>query len=280
MMTQFLCPLCNGSLQRIDSSWQCEQGHNFDIARQGYCNLLPVQNKKSRSPGDDKAMVNARNRFLLQDYYQPLSTQLNQQVIDYIQSQNLDDVSIVDAGCGEGYYTARMHEALNSVGKTCQITGVDISKFAVQAAAKRHKNIDWFVASSSHLPVSDQSCDVVSCLFAPIAANEFRRVVRDGGLLIVVSTGKNHLIELREKLYEKVNDDVLDPVKALAEKFEFVGVELKRYEVTLEDQQSISDLLLMTPHYWRSSPEKKLQLQELTELKLTIDVNLHSFSPL
>jgi 23S rRNA (guanine745-N1)-methyltransferase len=280
MMTQFLCPLCNGSLQRIDSSWRCEQGHNFDIARQGYCNLLPVQNKKSRSPGDDKAMVNARNRFLRQDYYQPLSTQLNQQVIDYIQSQNLDDVSIVDAGCGEGYYTARMHEALHSVGKICQITGVDISKFAVQAAAKRHKKIDWFVASSSHLPVADQSCDVVSCLFAPIAANEFRRVVRDDGLLIVVSTGKNHLIELREKLYEKVNDEVLDPVKALTEKFEFVGVASKRYEVTLEDQPSIADLLLMTPHYWRASPEKKLQLQELTELKLTIDVNLHSFSPL
>jgi len=278
---RYLCPQCQKALIKEDKRWHCENKHSFDIAKQGYSNLLLVQNKRSKVPGDDAEMVAARQRFLDDDYYRPLSDAINAYVIAQFQPVNgAERRSLIDAGCGEGYYTSHLAEQLKSQALQWDITGIDISKFAVKTAAKRDKSIEWFVASSSHLPVGENSCDILLSLFSPLPEQEFFRCLKNEGLLIVASTGKNHLIELRQILYDQVNDSTLQAERKLDKHFKHHSQEAVQFTIQLNSQQSINDLLTMTPHYWKASPDSKERLKAYNKLTLSIDINLHRFHAL
>jgi len=205
------CPLCRSPLYQQPGGWHCEQRHSFDTARQGYTHLLPVQHKKSKSPGDDANMVAARSQFLNGHYYQPIAEQLNRSLTDYFGQQSIAEPRIVDAGCGEGYYTDRLMQALPAA----DITGLDISKQALIAAARRNHSVRWFVANSSHLPMADNSLDCILSLFSPLPAREFARVLKPKGLLAVISTGAGHLLELRQLLYDEIKDTALQPAATI-----------------------------------------------------------------
>ncbi|MAA63070.1 MAG: rRNA (guanine-N1)-methyltransferase, partial [Idiomarina sp.] len=125
------CPIEHSPLQLVGGSWRCENGHSYDVAKQGYVNLLPVQNKRSKDPGDSKAMVQARREFLDQGYYQPLA----QVLADTVFAQG--EQAVLDAGCGEGYYLRYLVEQAEQNGTDLCMAALDISKWAVQAAAKR-----------------------------------------------------------------------------------------------------------------------------------------------
>lgn len=278
----YLCPQCQKTLIKDDKRWHCENKHSFDIAKQGYSNLLLVQNKRSKIPGDDAEMVAARQRFLEGGYYRPLSDAINTYVIEHFEPVNDAETkperrSLIDAGCGEGYYTSQLAEQLRLQTLQCDITGIDISKFAVKTAAKRNKNIEWFVASSSHLPVDSNSCDALLSLFSPLPEQELFRCLKNNGLLIVASTGKDHLIELREILYDKVNETTLQVESKLQKHFKQLSQKAIQFTIQLNDQQSINDLLTMTPHYWKATPESKMRLISYNELTVSIDINLHRF---
>jgi len=273
------CPLCRCTLHQQSGSWYCEQRHSFDTARQGYTHLLPVQHKKSKSPGDDAAMVAARSQFLNGHYYQAISELLNHTLTDYFSQQTIAKPRIVDAGCGEGYYTDRLMQALPAA----DITGLDISKQALIAAARRNRSVRWFVANSSHLPMADTSLDCILSLFSPLPAKEFARALKPRGILAVISTGAAHLLELRQLLYDEVKDGALQPATTLAPYFdEFspqgtaTSVPLT-YRCELPDTDTIVNLLSMTPHYWRVSPERKEQLRDIKQLTVTVDIRLHFF---
>ncbi|MCR8923957.1 methyltransferase domain-containing protein [Dasania sp. GY-MA-18] len=270
---KILCPQCQQPLQQADKHWQCAQNHHFDRAKQGYTNLLLVQHKRSKIPGDDAQMVSARRRFLNQDFYRPLSQAINTLALKHADSKR--KLVIIDAGCGEGYYTQQLAQACIAAEQSADITGIDISKFAVKAAAGRNKNIQWFVANSSHLPVEPNSNDLVLSLFSPLPEQEFKRVLKNDGLLIVASTGQRHLIELREKLYQTVSSEALDPCQKLAAHFTKSHEQNISYTLDLNSSESITDLLSMTPHYWRATVEKKQQLSQLSQLTVTIDINLY-----
>jgi 23S rRNA (guanine745-N1)-methyltransferase len=274
---QLICPLCRLPLGRLDRSWCCENRHSFDIAKQGYCNLLPVQHKKSLQPGDSADMVAARSRFLTADYYQPISDAINHTVLHYLASQSMATAAIVDAGCGEGYYSSRLGAALDQQPVDWQMAAIDISKFAVLAAAKRNKKIAWYVANSSRIPIDDHSADVLLSLFSPLPAEEFYRCLKPGGLLLVATTGRDHLIELRQQLYEEVKLEVFDPTEALAKQFSALPTQAVQQTIVLNDNALIKDLFAMTPHYWRVTPAKKILLDELHQLTLSLDVQLHRF---
>ena len=271
------CPLCRQPLQQEERRWHCDNNHSFDIAKQGYTNLLPVQNKKSKSPGDDANMVMARNQFLDGGYYQPLSTAINQLILKHLIKR--PSATVIDAGCGEGYYSSHLRRAIKSMNIDCDMAAMDISKFALRAAAKRDKAIQWFVANSNALPVADHLCDALLCLFAPLQAKEFHRCLREDGQLLVASTGKNHLIELRELLYDDVRDSVFDPGIAIEDYFEPTSSTSVNFTLDLPDSATINNLFAMTPHYWRVSPERKTILQDLDHLCVSVDIQLHCFSP-
>ena len=177
MSSLFVCPLCGGALTRREGSYLCPAGHCFDIAREGYTYLLPVNRKHSKTPGDDKAMAAARHTFLEKGYYAPLCEELCQLAVELTG----DAPAVLDNGCGEGYYTAGIYRALCEAGKTPVMAGIDISKPILRLAAKREKNVQFAVASSYRLPAADGSVDLLINCFSPLAIEEFRRVLRPGG---------------------------------------------------------------------------------------------------
>ena len=282
-----ICPLCQQTLSANEKYWHCANRHSFDVAKQGYINLLPVQHKKSKSPGDDAAMVAARSQFLNGGYYQPLSQQINRIIIEHLQHNTITQPNIIDAGCGEGYYTSRLGAALSDGNITGDIIGIDISKHAILAAARRDKTIRWFVASSNAIPVATytgdtggkRGIDTVLSLFAPIHTEEFYRCLNTDGLLLVASTGNNHLIEMRELLYDDVRNTRFDPVAQIKQRFAPTDTTTLDFTIDLDNTNTIKQLFAMTPHYWRVSPTRQKRLDSLDRLTITVDINLHSFKP-
>tara|TARA_B110000211_G_C14017345_1_gene525989 strand:+ start:140 stop:1165 length:1026 start_codon:yes stop_codon:yes gene_type:complete len=290
-----LCPVCKESLQANESnkSLSCVNNHSFDRARQGYLNLLLAHKKKSKNPGDSQEMVIARQAFLNSDFYRPISDSLNQIIVDAAlkldASEKESPIQVLDIGCGEGYYSQRMHHSLSDHQIKHNLFGLDISKDAVIAAAKRAKaealkedvpatnTNEWLVASAIDMPLQEKSIDIATCLFTRLMPESYHKVIKQDGYFICVNTGEKHLIELREKLYDKITKVEFDPIKNMGEDFELIDQQQVNYQNTLSSQQQIQDLLLMTPHNWRTKAENKESLSSLEELTVTIDAQIHVF---
>ncbi|MBU0790368.1 MAG: methyltransferase domain-containing protein [Gammaproteobacteria bacterium] len=243
-----ICPLCRGPLARQPRVWRCTQGHSFDVAREGYVNLLPVQHKKSRDPGDDALMVMARRAFLEADHYRPLRDALLARLAPLAAN------TLLDIGCGEGYYTGAFADAVP------EVIGVDIARTAVRMAARRHPGLTWLVASGAHLPLADASVDVITNVFTQLHVGEMQRVLRPDGHLLVVSPAARHLWTLREQLFDDVRAH--QPDKFLAT-LEAGFTLLDRHEVSVPLQLSppaLQQLLQMTPYAWKARPEKRQAL--------------------
>ena len=264
MESLFCCPICAQGLDRQDSRYLCPQGHSFDRAAAGYVHLLPANKMHSKDPGDDKGMATARNRFLSGDYYAPLRDALAELALAYAPK----GADILDAGCGEGYYSAALYRALVQGGKAPKMAGVDLSKHALRRAAKREKAIEFAVASVYDLPVADRQADLLVNCFSPLALEEFLRVLRPGGLYFYVVPGARHLWELKEVLYSSPypNEEKLTPYRGLR----YLEVKEVDGSIHLPDQQTISDLFQMTPYFWKTPKEGAQRLSQLTELDTTI----------
>ncbi|KAB2928797.1 MAG: methyltransferase domain-containing protein [Dechloromonas sp.] len=270
------CPLDGEPLQAAAGAWRCGSGHSFDIASQGYVHLLPVQYKRSRDPGDSREMVAARRRFLAAGHYAPIAAAVSRMTLDGLAAQAA--FSCLDAGCGEGYYLARLGEALGA-GQRMATLGLDISKWAVQAAAKRERRATWVVGSNANLPVLAGSVDRLLCLFGFPVDGEFARVLRPGGRLLRVDAGPGHLRELREIIYAEPRRE--RPAEAAAPPgFAGVASETLSYRLHLDDAGQIADLLTMTPHLYRASAAGRARAAALSSLSLTVDVRLQSFERL
>lgn len=266
-MELFRCPVCGAALTRWPHALACPKRHSFDLAAEGYAHLLPAAQMHAKIPGDSKEMVAARRRFLDTGGYNCFSDALDALVCGLMAA--LPAPVLVDAGCGEGYYTARLAQALRAAGKTPQTAAFDISKFAVKAAAKRDKAraVQWAVASSFAIPVADASADCLINVFSPAAAQEFARVVKPGGTFVFAVPGPRHLYGLKEVLYDHPYENEVQDVA-------YPGFSLERRvpvrgTLTVEGG-TILDLFAMTPYYWktpRSGAEKLAALDVLsTEL--------------
>ncbi len=264
------CPLDGEPLIRDDNAWRCSSNHSFDIARQGYINLLPVQHKRSKEPGDHKAMVAARQRFLNAGFYQPIAHAVNQAVLA---QQATGTICCLDAGCGEGYYLRELAAANSQC--SLALMGLDISKHAILEAAKQDKRATWVVGSNAKLPVQSGTLDCVLCLFGFPVYGEFARVLKPGGLLLQVDAGIDHLRELREIIYPELTPDNTPAAQPPAG-FTRASSEPLRFTLQLPDSGAIGDLLAMTPHFYRATEAGRAKAAALTELALTIDVQLTS----
>lgn len=251
---KILCPLCGESLRQEDHRFVCPNRHSFDIARQGYVNLLPVQQKKSLHPGDTREQVLSRRTFLEGGFYAPIAEALCQIAADC-------NGPILDVGCGEGYYSNRLAEALKA-----ELVGLDISKEAVRCAAGRYKNAQWLCASAARLPVEDGSIGLLTSLFALTIPEEFHRVLRKDGTFIQVLAAEDHLLGLKSIIYDELTHKEKDSAPELPGFF-LVESRPVRFSFTVEGRQ-VQNLLSMTPHVYRISKagaERLAKTERLTD---------------
>lgn len=234
-----LCPICGAPLAKGERALVCLSHHSFDIARQGYVNLLPVQQKHSQDPGDTREQVLSRRAFLDTGTYAPILEALIEAAREYGASGEL-----LDVGCGEGYYCAGLSQALG-----LPLTGVDISKEAVRAAAARYKGPNWLCATAAHLPVGDESVGLLTSLFALTLPEEFLRVLRPGGLYIQVVAAEDHLLGLKRIIYDRLTHKEKHTTQELPG-LTCLHSQHIAFDFTLTKEQ-IPWLFAMTPHLFR-----------------------------
>ena len=273
--TNLACPIDGLPIEGDGKQRRCMAGHSFDIAREGYCNLLVVQHKASRDPGDSKDMVAARRRFLEAGHFAPIAERMFNTVRDCVLAATGGVFNIVDAGCGEGYYLDRLSQlaVANPEPGTLGLAGIDVSKWAVKAATRRKTPVTWLVANSRTPPFLAGSVDLVLCLFGFPVWEGFKKIQKPGGHVLLVDPAADHLLELREIIYPTVRRS---PPPRLAAA-EAAGYRLRREEelrfsVTLTDAEMIQDLVAMTPHAHRVARAGQIALADLSVLTATVDV--------
>ncbi len=266
-MSVFVCPVCGKPLKKREKVYFCENAHSFDISKKGYVNLL-LSSASGKIHGDDKAMMRARADFLARGFYDALS----ERVADLAALHCKNGGAILDAGCGEGKYTADIAKALRESGKSADVVGIDISKDAVNLAAGRDKTCCFAVASAAKLPVADESVDVLVSIFAPFFADEFSRVLSDGGVIIRVFPLARHLWELKELVYDTPYENPETGMEEagfdIAERYEL------RYKILIEREEDIKNLFIMTPYFYRTSEQDTEKLSHIEKLELSLEFGI------
>lgn len=295
-MSLFICPLCQSPLLLAADTWRCDGSlhpkktvHTFDVARQGYVNLLPVQQKNSKTPGDSAASIMARQRFLQAGFYQPLQTLICEQIDLWLSKKRLSDqllsahkddndsINWLDIGCGEGYYTGAMAQTAVD-----ELIAADISKPAVIALAKVSKANHqlWYqsgiagqttaaiypiVTSAAHLPLRANSISGISSIFSPILPQAFAEVLADKGYLLIAKPDVRHLASVREALFDEVREHDSDKfLTELAPYFELRETHVVTTELSLA-AEPLADLLTMTPYSYRAHASRREALLAMSQ---------------
>lgn len=265
----FACPICGEPLIKApeENICRCEKNHSFDVASEGYVHLLPSNRMHSKIPGDTKAMVSARRFFLESGGYCCFSQKLNAMAVKCM--KQAPSPLLLDTGCGEGYYTGRMADALAESGVSCTVLGYDISKFAVKSAAKRYRAKAGFaVASSFAVPLGDGLSGCTVNVFAPVVPEEVCRITAPGGFFILAVPSERHLFGLKEVLYDEPYENERKDTEYPG--FTFLAREEVRDTLHLTDPALIEALFSMTPYYWKTPAEGGNRLRQLKELKTEI----------
>ncbi|CAB4362850.1 unannotated protein [freshwater metagenome] len=237
------CPHCSRALDLTDAGATCANGHSFDRGRGGYLHLL-VGGRLSPTvtSGDTPDALAARRRFLTAGHYAPIARALAEAV-------GIPPGPVLDVGCGEGWYLAQLSHEQAAPGERF---GLDVSKAAVQMAARAHPDTQYVVGTAYRLPVLDHSVGAVISVFAPHPFDEFARVLRPGGRWVTATPGPRHLQEMRPV---PQGESALKTAERLARRSEPPpeASSAVHVEFTLElSDGDARDLFLMTPIRWQS----------------------------
>lgn len=249
-----VCPVCQKPLVQEHNRLLCAKGHSFDLAKEGYVNLLR-SGKNGDLIGDDKASARSRRDFLNKGYYGVLQEHFRE--LFAARSGTLLDIC-----CGEGYYTSALgHEGLS-------VYGFDISKEMVRLAAKRGKG-SYFVANLAAIPVADASFDYGIHLFAPFQEKEFFRILKPGGRLYTVVPGRQHLYGLKKLIYDTPyeNDEQLPETQKLIRK----EVTKITANILLKCPEDILAVFRMTPYYFHTSDKDRQKLEGVLSLETPVE---------
>ena len=257
--------MCSEALSLRERCYKCTGNHNFDVAKEGYVNLLTGNHKDGSLIGDNKEMARSRKTFLEKGYFNPLKDFL----VAYI-SENTDEASVIaDICCGEGYYS---HCVREETGR--EVCGFDISKEMVKLSAKRKNGNIYFVANLSKIPLDAESVDLAFHLFAPFQEKELSRILKENGTIITVVSGENHLFELKELLYDTPYKNDEKPPET--EKLHITEKIKITEKVLLKSAEDIDALFRMTPYYYHTKPEDKAKLQGVESLEVTLDFAVYA----
>ena len=246
-MSVLICPVCGGDLIKSEKSYKCPSNHSFDIAKEGYVNLLQGS-KSGDKMGDSRESAKARHAFHAKNYYIHLKNEITKRMSG----------RVLDICCGEGYYDDYDGE----------IYGFDISREMVRLASRSNKNAIYFVSNLAKIPVKDNSIDTAVHLFAPFKGKEFARILKENGRLYSVIPGENHLIELKNAVYDTpYKNDEQAPVcdeLSLISKTKISD----RIDIPAED---VKTLFSMTPYYYRTSEKDKAKLDNNCPKQITFE---------
>ena len=256
ILSALACPVCGGgfALSENKKSLVCEKRHCFDIASSGYVNFCGSHG------GDSKELVRARREFLSLGYYRPIADAAVELLGKYA-----PEGVVADLGCGEGYYGDII------AGAGYKLCGFDLSKPAVEAAAKRKNPSAFFaVGGVFELPLKDESCAALTNIFAPCAEKEYTRVLKRGGCLIVIGAGEEHLLGLKRAIYDEpsLNTERADLPRELRR----VETRRVKYDIDLKSNGEITQLFSMTPYFYRTDERGFARLAALDRLTTEIDV--------
>lgn len=257
------CPQCLAPLTLLEKGYECLNRHHFDRSRLKVTHLLNKQS--SRLHGDNATLIQARHTFLQAGYYAPLKDALLKQI------QSLAPLTLVDLGCGEGYYTNAIQLALPQT----QVYGFDLSKEGLKLAAQAKTPAHYFCASIAELPILDASVDLVTCIFVPVYLEEIKRILKPQGHLIIISPNPTHLIELKEVLYPSV---ILNPnPHYLSSHLTLKNEENIQFPLIFKSQAEKNALLQMTPYYYTSKPEAIESYLKMPSFKVNTDFSLQIY---
>lgn len=253
-----LCPVCNNILHKVDKTYKCDNKHNFDISKEGYINL---NRSSSQNTGDNPIMIKARKNFLEKGYYEFLLNKVNSLL-------NEDD-SLVDLACGEGYYTSRF------ISK--DKIGIDLSKSGLKIASKNDHKTIYLLNSIFHNPLEDKCADKVITIFAPVAKDEIKRILKDDGSFILVRPNDKHLFELKEVLYENpyLNDIEINEIEDM-----HIDQRIMIKDKATLDNETLNDLFMMTPYFNTTSIKDKEKLKVIEQIQITFSfiVDVYKFN--
>lgn len=255
------CPHCNYPLAQQDRTLRCDNNHAFDLAKEGYVNLLPVNQKRSKVPGDSPEMIAARREIHQAGLYAPLASKLAE-IISGLKSIE----TLLDIGCGEGYYDQVLLSSLPDLA----VYGIDISKAAVRLAAKRSPNQHYAVASAFRLPVATDSVDLAMRIFAPSDDRELHRVLTPGGYYLEVGPAEQHLWELRTALYE--TPEPHEPLRSHVAQFSLDSAGDVDYSIEI-NRAEIRNLVEATPFAHKGNQEKRAALISKDRLSVSMSFN-------
>ena len=261
--TAFACPVCQENLTLLESSLKCNNRHSFDLAKFGYVNLAP---QIKQSANYDKENFQNRQEILESGFYQAIL-----EVVSDLLSNSKNAKTILDIGCGEGFYSRKLQE--RHPDKT--FYAFDISKDSVQIAAKSEPNwaVNWFVGDLARLPIKDASMDILLDIFSPANYGEFRRVLSKDGILIKVIPTKNHLKEIRQRVQDQLtnkdysNQDIKNHFQ---EHFTILSSQTASLTKTITTEQ-LQALLSMTPLLFHVN-QSKIDWSDLTEITIEAEI--------
>ena len=262
-----ICPVCQNPLTQKEKEAFCEKGHRFDRAKEGYFNLFLSSSGKGH--GDDRAMLRARRAFLEKGYYAHLLKALQEEVFSLCGEKSV----LVDAGCGEGYYTKGICDDLLERGKETDLYAFDISKEAVKLTAKKMAGKgNFFVASTYKIPMEKESADLVCSFFAPYSEEEFLRVLRPGGYLVRAVPFRDHLFSLKKAVYENPKKNEGEAV--IGQGFSLLSERRVAKEIALSSTEDILSLFEMTPYAHKTGREDMAKLQKLSSLSVETEFGI------
>lgn len=265
-----MCPVCRAPLLLKEKQWQCENRHSYDKSKAGYVNLLLANQKNSQDPGDSKEMVSGRREFLDGGSYTPLTERLTDLIKAHV---SLESLALYDAGCGEGHYLGQIVPMLREHSASIKASGHDVSRAAIEKAAKRYSDYEFAIASSFEIPVLTASQHVLLQVFAPMKDSEARRILQSGGVWLRVSPAPGHLQQIKAAIYDKPKDHVV--ADTVPEGFEVVDKSTLSYHFKLEDKKDRKALLTMTPYYWRAKEQEvTFIIDEITQLDAAFSISV------
>ena len=260
-INEIICPVCCNELKTDGKTYKCQNNHSFDISKYSVVNLSLNNKSSKKRHGDDKKMVVARKDFLDIGFYEPI----REAVKTLAKKHCLNTDVFVDAGCGEGYYTHALAKITNA--KT--VIGVDLSKEALRYFKKRNDTATAIVSSIFKMPIKQNSVDLVLNMFAPNPKEEFLRILKKNGFLIRTFVLKNHLIELKQAIYDNAYYNSEEDIAL--DGFEIVET-LETTTKICVDNKNIENLFLMTPYYYKTSKQDQEKIKELKQLNTTVSV--------